>query len=135
TFSFPASGHDLGPRNGRCPTDPYLVNGPVVNQDLVAALAGNGTFVQATGATWDNPDRHAPYTDQFTIGYERQIATDMSVSADYIYNRQRDMLMQLNLNPNQRSNPNVNASTLTRIGSPTLTEAFNELRLTHPDIK
>jgi len=31
------------------------------------ALAGNGSFVQATGATWDNPDRHAPSTDQFTI--------------------------------------------------------------------
>ena len=135
TFAFPALGPDLGPRNGRFPTDPYLVNGPVINQALVDALASSGSFVQATGATWDNPDRHAPYTDQFTIGYERQIATDMSVSADYVYNRQRDMLMALNLNPQQRSNPNVNNSTLTRIGSPTLAAAFAELQQTHPDIK
>jgi hypothetical protein len=32
--------------------------------------------------------------------------------------------MHLNLNPQQRSNPNVNASILTRIGSPQLTEAM-----------
>jgi hypothetical protein len=117
------------------PTDPFLVNGPVINQALVDQLAGNGSFVQATGATWDNPDRHAPSTDQFTIGYERQIATDMSVSADYVYNRQRDMLMVLNLNPQVRSNPVVGNSTLTRIGSPTLTTAFAALQAVHPDIK
>jgi hypothetical protein len=135
TFTFPVSGPDLGPRNGQFPTDPFLVNGPVINQALVSALAGSGSFVQATGATWDNPDRHAPYTDQFTIGYERQVAGDMSVSADYIHNRQRDMLMVLNLNPQQRSNPDVNHSTLTRIGSPTLTTAFAALQVVHPDIR
>jgi outer membrane receptor protein involved in Fe transport len=135
TFTFPASGPDTGPQNGRFPTDPFLVNGPVINQALVDALAGNGSFVQATGATWDNPDRHAGRTDQYTIGYERQIATDMSVSADYVYNRQRDMLMQLNLNPQLRSNPVVGNSTLTRIGSPTLTTAFAALQAVHPDIK
>jgi hypothetical protein len=134
TFTFPVSGPDLGPRNGQFPTDPFLVNGPVINPAQVAALAASGSVLQATGATWDNPDRQAPHTDQFTIGYERQIATDMSVSADYVYNRQRDMLMAINLNPNQRSNANVNASTLTRIGSPTLTTAFAALQAAHPTI-
>jgi carboxypeptidase family protein/TonB-dependent receptor-like protein len=135
TFTAPANGPDLGPRNGQFPTDPFLVNGPVLNTALLDQLTNTGGLQQATGATWDNPDRHAPYTDQFTVGYERQIAANLSVSGDYVHNRQRDMLMQLNLNPNQRSNPNVNNSTLTRIGSPTLTTAFAELAVDHPNIR
>jgi hypothetical protein len=134
TFTFPASGPDLGPRTGQFPTDPFLVNGPTINTALVSALAGSGSLLQATGATWDNPDRHAPATDQFTIGYERQIATDMSVSADYVYNRQRDMLMSLALNPQLRSNVSTTTGTLTRIGSPTLTTAFAALQAVHPTI-
>ena len=53
-----------------------------------------------------------------TVGYERQLRADTAVSADYVHSRSRDLLMTLNLNPQQRSNPNVNGSTLTRIGSP-----------------
>jgi hypothetical protein len=52
----------------------------------------------------------------------------MAVSADYVHSRARDLLMVLNLNPQQRSNPNVNASTLTRIGSPALSGAMDVLR-------
>jgi hypothetical protein len=40
--------------------------------------------------------------------------------------------MQLNLNPQQRSNTNVNNSTLTRIGSPALTGATAELAQKYP---
>ena len=58
----------------------------------------------------------------------RQIRADTAVSADYVHSQSRDLLMQLNLNPQQRSNPNVNASTLTRIGSPQLTEAMAVLQ-------
>jgi outer membrane receptor protein involved in Fe transport len=134
TFTSPANQADLGPRNGRFPTDPFLVNGPVIDPALLDTVATGG-LLQNTGVTWDNPDRRAPYTDQFTIGYERQLAADLSVSGDYVHNRQRDMLMVLNLNPNQRSNPNVNNSTLTRIGSPTLTTAFAELQTKYPTIK
>ncbi len=135
TFTAPANGPDLGPRNGQFPTDPFLVNGPVIDAALLQQVAGSGGLVQATGATWDNPDRHSPYTDQFTVGYERQVAGNLSVSGDYVHNRQRDMLMSLNLNPNQRSNPNVNSSTLTRIGSPALTAAFAELAADHPGMR
>ena len=133
TFTSPANQADLGPRNGQFPTDPFLVNGPVINTALLPQV--NGTFSQNTGATWDNPDRRSPYTDQYTIGYERQLAGNLAISGDYVHNRQRDMLMQLNLNPNQRSNPNVNASTLTRIGSPTLTAAVAELSVEHPGLR
>jgi hypothetical protein len=42
------------------------------------------------------------------------------------------MLMQLNLNPQSRSNANVNASTLTRIGSPALTVATAQLQQKYP---
>jgi hypothetical protein len=135
TFTSPVNGPDLGPRNGEIPTDPFLVDGPTIDPALIGGLTGGGILQNTGTVVWDNPDRHAAYTDQFTIGYERQLAPDLAVSADYVHNRQRDMLMVLNLNPQQRSNPNVNASTLTRIGSPTLSDAFAELQATHPTIK
>ena len=44
-----------------------------------------GRRVRNTGATWDNPDRVMPYTDQLTVGYERQLAGNLSLSADYVH--------------------------------------------------
>jgi hypothetical protein len=134
TFTTPALGPDLGPRNGRLPTDPFLVNGPTINQTLLAEEAGGG-LLQNTGVTWDNPDRHAGYTDQYTIGYEREVAANLSLSGDYVHNSQRDMLMILNLNPQHRPTPNVNTSTAVRIGSPTLTDAFAQLQAKYPNIR
>jgi hypothetical protein len=130
--TFPVSGPDLGPRNGRLPTDPYLVNGPTINSALLAQQFPGGQLLRNTGATWDNPDRHTPYTDQVTAGYERQLRANLSASADYVHSNSRDLLMQLNLNPQQRSNPNVNASTLTRVGSPALSAATAELQAKYP---
>jgi Carboxypeptidase regulatory-like domain/TonB dependent receptor-like, beta-barrel len=132
--TFPLSGPDLGPRNGRLPTDPFLVNGPVINTALLNQMFPAGVPVQSTGPTWDNPDRRNPYTDELTGGYERQLAGDLAVSADFVHQNSRSMLMGLNLNPNQRSNPNVNASTLTRIGSPALTDARNALLPKYPNL-
>jgi len=126
--TFPAAGPDLHPRNGEFPTDPFLVNGPVINQALLDQMFPGGQLLRNTGATWDNPDRRTPYTDQVTAGYERELMANVAVSADYVHSRGRDLLMVLNLNPQQRSNPNVNASTLTRIGSPALTGAMDVLR-------
>ena len=48
-----------------------------------AALAAQfpaGQRIRNTGASWDNPDRKMPYTDQVTVGYERQLAGSMSFS-------------------------------------------------------
>jgi len=44
------------------------------------------------------------------------------------------MLMALNLNPNQRSSTNANTGTLTRIGSPALTQARTALLATYPNL-
>ena len=71
--TFPAAGADLGPRNGNLPTNPFLVNGPTVNHDLLAAQFPSGVAVRNTGATWDNEDRRVPHTDEITAGFEHQL--------------------------------------------------------------
>ena len=128
TATFPVSGPDLGPRNGTLPTNEFLVNGPVINRAALSAQFPGGQLLRNTGATWDNPDRVNGHTDQFTIGYERQIANNMSVSADYVHEMGRDLLMAINLNPQVRSNPSTTTGTLTRVGSPTLTSALQALQ-------
>ena len=55
-----------------------------------------------------------------TDRYERELVSDLAVSVDYIRSQNKDLLMALNLNPQVRSNPNVNASTLTRVPSAAL---------------
>ena len=35
TVNFPTAAADPGPRNGQFPTEPYLVNGPVINRALL----------------------------------------------------------------------------------------------------
>jgi hypothetical protein len=135
TFNAPAVGSDLGPRNGRLPTDPFLVNGPTINQGLLQQVSGTGGLLQNTSPTFDNPDRHAAYTDQYTVGYERQIANNLSVAADYVHNSQRELLAVLNLNPTSRATPDVDTSPSVRIGSPALTDAFTELQAVHPGLR
>jgi hypothetical protein len=126
--TFPVSGPDLGPRNGDRPTDPYLVNGPTINTALLQQQYGAGQLLRNIGATWDNPNRRTPYTDQFTAGYERQLGANLSASADYVHSNSRDLLMLLNLNPQRRTNPNVNTSALVRVGSPALSTAVAALQ-------
>ena len=126
--NFPTAAADNGPRTGNLPTDPFLVNGPVINTAELERLYPGGQLLRNTGATWDNPDRRTPYTDEVTAGFERQLFPDLSVSADYVHSQGRDMLMALNLNPQLRNNPVVASSTLVRIGSTTLTQALAELQ-------
>ena len=132
TATFPVAGPDLNPRNGLLPTDQFLSAGPVINRAALNAQFPGGQLLRNTGATWDIPDRHNPYTDEFTVGYERQIANNLAVSADVVHEMSREGLMLLNLNPQLRSNSNVNASTLTRIGSPALTTAMGVLQAKYP---
>ena len=63
TVNFPTAAADNGPRNGQLPTDPFLVNGPVLNRTLLNQLYPGGQLLRNTGATWDNPDRRVPVTD------------------------------------------------------------------------
>ena len=133
--NFPLDNFDPGPRNGTMPTHPFLVNGPFITDSMRAAIEAQfppGVRFQNTGATWDYPDRQVPYSHQVTIGYERQIGRDMSVSADYIRNMGRDLLFTRQLNPQLRATPVVATSPLVRQGSALLTEAQNQLRQSEP---
>ncbi|MEW6320598.1 MAG: carboxypeptidase regulatory-like domain-containing protein [Acidobacteriota bacterium] len=99
TVLFPATGVDAGPSRGVLPTDPFLVGGPTVNRTLLNALFPRGTLQRNAGDVFfDSPDRKLPYARQYSIGYERQIGTNMSASVDYIRSEQRDLHMRRNLN-------------------------------------
>ena len=43
------------------------------SRQLLNQLYPGGQLLRNTGATWDNPDRRTPYTDEMTVGYERQL--------------------------------------------------------------
>jgi hypothetical protein len=108
---FPANNADPGPLNGAFPTDPMLVGGPTVNRALLASLYPAGSRIRNNGTIWlDNPDRVIPYTDQFTIGYERQLFSTLSASADYVHARARKQLMLQDLNPGLRTSTSPTAT-------------------------
>ena len=83
TATFPANNRDAGPSNGRLPTDPMLLTCPVVNRALLAQMFPVGTLQRNVGTVrLDDPDRRNPYTHQFSVGYERQLGGQLSVSVD-----------------------------------------------------
>jgi hypothetical protein len=132
--NFPLNNTDPGPVQGRLPTDLFLANGPVVTDAMRAELARlfpAGTTVRNTGSTFDNPDRVIPYTDQLSIGFERQIASNMSFSADYVHAFGRDLLVQRALNPTLRATPAITSPNV-RQGSGTLTEITSGLQQVYP---
>lgn len=109
---FPITAADSGPRNGRLPTDPTLVNGPFVTPALLDYInrtypPGSTQLLRAISV--DNPARRVPYQHQFSVGYERQIARNLSASADYIHTVGRELLVQLDLN--QGSRPSTDTTT------------------------
>jgi hypothetical protein len=90
-----------------------------------------GTTVRNTGSTFDNPDRVLPYTDQLSIGFERQLASNLSFSADYVHAFGRDMLMAVALNPVLRDTT-AGTSTARRQGSQRLTQITTGLQQKYP---
>ena len=99
--SFPANNIDPGPSQGRLPTDPFLVNGPVVNRALLNS---------------DVPGRHA--AEEHRHGAVRQSriarcrtrarpasatsgssAPPMAASVDYIRNDLKELYLRQDLNP------------------------------------
>lgn len=105
TALFPAGQADPGPSQGRRPTDPMLVNGPVVNRALLDQLVPLGTLSRNTGTVFlDFPGRKIPYNHNITFGYEKQIGAVMSVSADYIHSDGRDQFVNREVNPAVRAN-------------------------------
>jgi len=103
TANFPTSAADSGPSNGRLPTDPMLVNGPVLNRALVNALYPPGSIGRNTGTVFiDNPDRSVPNVHQVTLGYQRELNSQMALNVDYVHSWNRDQLINFDLNPAQR---------------------------------
>ena len=65
-------------------------NGPTINTRCLNQQFPGGQLLRNTGVSWDNEDRQVPYTDQLTAGYERQLAGNMAISADYVHAMSRD---------------------------------------------
>jgi hypothetical protein len=105
TVQFPADNIDPGPRAGKLPTNPMLVNGPVVNYGLLNSLYPAGSLQRNTGDVFlDSPNRQQPYTQQISAGYQRQLGPALSASADYVHTMARDQWLLENLNPGLRVN-------------------------------
>ena len=103
TAQFPADNIDPGPRAGRFPTNPMLVNGPTVNFNLLYQLYPQGSIMRNTGEVYlDTPDRVQPYVQQVSAGYQRQVGKSVSASADYVHTMARDLWQLINLNPGLR---------------------------------
>jgi outer membrane receptor protein involved in Fe transport len=125
--NFPANAADPGPAQGLPPTNPYLVDGPTVNRELLNAEFPPGTKTRNTGTVFlDSPDRVIPYTDQVTVGFERSFFRDFSLGVDYVHARGRRQFMSLEKNPGvrvdtsrtgrvERVDPSFAASVLQRI--------------------
>jgi hypothetical protein len=127
TRTFPLTGADPNPRQGLPPTEDLLKNGPVLNRDAINAMFPPGSLLRNTGASWDNPDRRVPRTDQLTIGFQQQLGTALSVSADYVHAFSRDMLLSKQINPTLRATTAVTSPNI-RQSSALLDQATAELR-------
>jgi hypothetical protein len=102
--SFPNDNADPGPGRGLFPTDPFLVNGPVVNRALLNQLYPAGSTPRNTGVViFDSPDRRQPYAHQMTLGYVRELASSLAIHADYVRIMNRDMFLSRNLLPMLRA--------------------------------
>jgi hypothetical protein len=114
TANFPTNNADPGPRAGNFPTDPLLRNGPTVNRALLDAMFPSGSQIRNGGTVrFDNPDRQNAFSRQYSLGYERQVGTNASISLDYIRSEQRKQYILKELNPGVRDTT-VATSTLRR---------------------
>jgi len=101
--SFPLNEVDPGPSRGQRPTDPFLVNGPVVDRAALNVLFPPGSAIRSTGTVFfDTLNREQPWMHQLTVGYERQLHPAISASADYVRMLGRDMHLRYDLNPGLR---------------------------------
>ena len=127
TVQFPANNVDPGPSAGRLPTDPFLVNGPVVNRTLLNSLFPSGALQKNRGTVqFDNPNRTVPYTRQASVGYERQLGPTLAVSADYIRNDLKELYLRRDLNPGLRDTTG-RTSTLRRVDAANFTAQVLEI--------
>jgi Carboxypeptidase regulatory-like domain/TonB dependent receptor-like, beta-barrel len=102
--NYPTSAADQGPRNGTFPTDPLLVNGPVLNRALINAQYPPGATVKNTqNVTLDDPNRVIPRSDEITVGFEHQLGSTISLSADFVRVIGREMFMVFDTNKGVRA--------------------------------
>jgi outer membrane receptor protein involved in Fe transport len=111
TQNFPNT-FDPGPRLGNKPTNPLLVNGPTVNRTLLASLVGSGSLLPNTNPVVDNTERKMAYTRSFSIGVQRELFSNMALTADYIHSNGIDQFLTVSLNPGQRTT--TTSSTIVR---------------------
>ena len=105
TAQFPADNIDPGPRAGRLPTNPMLVNGPTVNYNLLNTLYPPNQLQRNTGDVYlDTPDRVQPHTQQFSVGFQKQLGAQVAASADYVHTVASQQWLLENLNPGVRVN-------------------------------
>jgi hypothetical protein len=116
TGQFPLLAADQGPENGRFPTEPILALG-VINQitpemrALIDARYPPGSLARNTGTwTWSDPEnRRQPYFHQFSFGYERELFSGFSTSADYVRMSGTDMFLNPDINIGRRRTTARNA--------------------------
>jgi hypothetical protein len=106
--AFPQNNPDPGPAAGRLPTEPVLnITDPSQLTPAVRAIINAtyppGTVARNTGNVfWDDPDRKQPYFHQFSAGYERELFANVSLSADYIRMKGKNMFLNPDLNIPQK---------------------------------
>ena len=119
--NFPNDNVDPGPSRGQFPTDPFLVNGPIINRALLNQLFPQGSNLRNSGVViYDSPDRRQPYAHQMTVGYVRELAASLAIHADYVRIMNRDMFLSRNLLPQLRADT-------TRTGAIQRVDAFGIL--------
>jgi hypothetical protein len=125
--NFPNASADPGPAANRLPTDPMLVNGPVINRAALNALFPPGQLVRNQGeVTLDIPNRQQPFAHQATLGYAHELTPVIAVNIDYVHAANRDMFLARNLNPMLRANT-TRTGAITRFDSfGLLGEAYSE---------
>ncbi len=103
SVNFPTNQADPGPRAGNFPTNPFLVNGPVINRAALDALYPPGTITKNGGTVrFDNPDRKNAFARQYSLGYERQLGPTAAIGVDFIRSEQRGQYVLKELNPGVR---------------------------------
>ena len=117
--TFPRNfNRDPGPRAGMAITDPELLGAlrfgqgaecgpsnqrdgnthcPLVNWDYVLSLfPADYAALNEARIYLDNERRNQPWFHQFTVGFERELMPTLSISADYVNMRGRDLLNRIN---------------------------------------
>jgi outer membrane receptor protein involved in Fe transport len=127
---------DPNPRVGLRPTNPLLANGPTINRALLASIVGSSTLLRNANPVVDNTERKMPYTRTFSIGLQRELVSNLALTADYIHSSGIDQFLTINLNPGRRlttTSPTINRQYST-LGAaiqnsfvPVITDLFSNL--------